>query len=134
MMIGILERATNAMSTASIQISGLRRQTIASLTSQARAQGLSVEGYVKEIIEAEMSISDMARRKTIDEVFAPAQQQFRESGMSEDELDQLVDAARHDQPNKVARLGREWQSCRSQRGGGLGQLTLLSPEPPKTRR
>ena len=90
------------MKTASIQISGLRRQTIASLTSQARAQGLSVEVYVKEIIEAEMSISDMARRKTIDEVFAPAQQQFRESGVSEEELDQLVDAARHDQPTKVA--------------------------------
>jgi len=69
----------------------------------ARAQGLSVEGYVKEIIEAEMSISDMARRKTIDEVFAPAQQQFRESGMSEEELDQLVSAARHDQPTKVTR-------------------------------
>jgi hypothetical protein len=105
MMNGIiLERAKNAMSTASIQISGLRRQTIASLTSQARAQGLSVEGYVKEIIEAEMSISDMARRKTIDEVFAPAQQQFRESGMSEDELDQLVDAARHDHLN-----ARRWR-------------------------
>ncbi len=71
MMSGtILKRAKYPMSTASIQISCLRRQTIASLKSQAEAQGLSVEAYVKEIIEAEMSISDMARRKTIDEVFA----------------------------------------------------------------
>ena len=91
------------MSSASIQISGLRPETIASLKSQAKAQGLSVEGYVKEIIESEMSLSDMARRKTIDEVFAPAQRQFRESGMSEHELDRIVDAARRDQPTKVTR-------------------------------
>jgi len=91
------------MSTASIQISGLRRQTIMSLKSQAKAQGLSVEGYAKEIIETEMSISEMARRKTIDEVFAPVQQQFRESGMSEADLDRLVYPARHDRPVKPVR-------------------------------
>lgn len=91
------------MSTASIHISGLRRRTIASLKSQAKAHGLSVEGYVKEIIEAEMSISEMAKRKTIDEVFAPVQKQFRESGMSETELDRLLEAARHQQPTKVTR-------------------------------
>lgn len=91
------------MSTAPIQISGLRRQTITSLKSQAKAQGLSVERYVKEIIETEMSMSEMARRKTIDEVFAPAQKQFRENGMSETELDRLVDAARHDRPIKPTR-------------------------------
>src|SRR5690349_5197512 len=99
----ILNPSNKVMSTTSIQISGLRRQTIASLKSQAKAQGLSVEGYVREIIEAEMSISEMARHKTIDEVFAPGQQQFRESGMSDEELDRLVDAARHDQQAKVTR-------------------------------
>lgn len=91
------------MSTASIQISGRRRQTITSLKSQAKAQGLSVEGYVKEFIETEMSISEMARRKTIDEVFAAAQKQFRESGMSEADLDRLIDAARHNRPAKPVR-------------------------------
>lgn len=91
------------MSTASIHISGLRSKTIASLKTQAKAHGLSVEGYVKEIIEAEMSISEMAKQKTVDEVFAPAQKQFRESGMSETELDELIDAARHHQPTKVTR-------------------------------
>ncbi|HEX5245227.1 MAG TPA: hypothetical protein VFW23_18345 [Tepidisphaeraceae bacterium] len=91
------------MSTASIQISGLRRETISSLKSKAKAQGLSVEGYVKEIIEAEMSISEMARRKSIDEVFAPAQKQFRESDVSQLDLDRLVDAARHDRPTKPTR-------------------------------
>ena len=91
------------MSTASIQISGLRPQTVASLKSQAKVHGLSVEGYVKEIIEAEMSISEMAKQMTIDQVFAPAQKQFRESGMSEAELDRLIDAARHQKPTKVTR-------------------------------
>lgn len=91
------------MSTASIHISGLRPQTIASLKSQAKANGVTVEGYIKEIIETQMSIGEMARRKTIDEVFVPAQKQFRESGMSETELDRLIDAARHQQPKKVTR-------------------------------
>jgi len=92
------------MSTATtIRVSGLRRQTIDSLKSQAKAQGMSVEGYLRELIETEMSISEMARRKTIDEVFAPAQKQFRDSGKSEEELDRLVDAARTDKQNGVAK-------------------------------
>ena len=80
--------------TSTIHVSGLRRRTIATLRSQARSEGLSVERYVKELIESEMSVTEMARRRSIDEVFAPAQKRFRESGMSEEELDRLVDAAR----------------------------------------
>jgi hypothetical protein len=77
-----------------IHVSGLRRQTIATLKSHAQAEGLSVARYVKDLIETDMSIAEMARNKTIDEIFAPVQKQFRESGMSEEELDRLVDQAR----------------------------------------
>jgi hypothetical protein len=87
----------------SIHVSGLGRQTIASLKSRAKAEGLSVEGYVKELIQAEMSVAEMARRKTIDEVFAPVQKRFRESGMSEEELDRLVDVARTEHYNQVTK-------------------------------
>ena len=86
-----------------IRVSGLRRQTIDSLKCQAKAQGMSVEGYVRELIETELSISEMARRTTIDEALAPAQKQFRESGMSEEELDRLVDAVRTDHSNAVTK-------------------------------
>lgn len=86
-----------------IRVSGLGRQAIASLKSQAAQQGLSIEDYVKELIENDISIAAMARTKTIDEVLAPVQRQFRESGMTEQELDDLVDAARTAHHNKVTK-------------------------------
>lgn len=91
-----------ASASSTIRVSGLGRRIIATLKSQAKAEGLSVEGYVKELIESEMSVTEMARRKTIDDVFAPAQRRFRESGMSEEELDRLVDAARTYHHKQVA--------------------------------
>jgi hypothetical protein len=90
-----------ASTSSTIRVSGLGRRTIATLKSQAKAEGLSVEGYVKELIESEMSVSEMARRKTIDDVFAPAQKRFRESGMTDDDLDRLVDTARTDHHKQV---------------------------------
>ncbi|HTW95234.1 MAG TPA: hypothetical protein VMD30_10595 [Tepidisphaeraceae bacterium] len=90
-----------ASASSTIHVSGLGRRTIATLKSQAKAKGLSVEGYVKELIESEMSVSEMARRKTIDDVFASAQKRFRESGMTDDELDRLVDTARTDHHKQV---------------------------------
>jgi hypothetical protein len=86
-----------------IRVSGLRRQAIASLKSQAAQQGLSLQDYVKELIETDMSIAAMARSKSIDEVFAPVQRQFRESAMTEDELDRLVDTARTAHHNQVTK-------------------------------
>lgn len=86
-----------------IRVSGLQRQTLTALESHARAEGLSVEAYVKELIEADMSISNLARTKSIDEIFAPVQDQFRNSGMSEDELDQLIDTARGEYRKEIAR-------------------------------
>jgi hypothetical protein len=83
-----------ARANSTIQVSGLARRTLSALKTSANAEGLSVEGYVKELIETEMSITEMARTKTIDEVFAPVQKQFRESGMSDRAFAQLVDAAR----------------------------------------
>ncbi|MBV8779800.1 MAG: hypothetical protein JO353_00250 [Phycisphaerae bacterium] len=67
---------------------------------------MSVQGYLKELIESEMSIGDMARRLSIDEVFTLAQKQFKKSGMSDAELDRLVDAARagpRNGPRKVTK-------------------------------
>lgn len=92
-----------ASTSSTIHVSGLGRRTITTLKSQAKAEGLSVEGYVKELIESEMSVTEMARGKTIDEVFGPAQKRFRESGISEEELDRLVDVARSDHHNQITK-------------------------------
>jgi hypothetical protein len=92
-----------SIASSTIQVSGLPRQTLAAMKTHAKAEGLSVEGYVKELIETEISITEMARTKSVDEVFAPIQRQFREGGMSEDDLGQLFDAARGEYRNRTTK-------------------------------
>ena len=59
-----------ASATSTIHVSGVDRREMASLKSRAKAKGLSVEGYVKDLIDSDLSIAELARCKTIDEVFA----------------------------------------------------------------
>ena len=83
-----------AEATATLRVSGLGKGKLAALRKQAKTLGLSTEGYAKQLIEEGVSLEQLARTKTFDELFAPVQARFRESGMTEDELDKLVDAAR----------------------------------------
>jgi hypothetical protein len=82
------------MATMTIQVSGLGRQEIAKLRAQAKTLGLSAEGYAKQLIQDGILLEHVARTKTFDELYAPAQAAFRESGMTEEELGHLVDQAR----------------------------------------
>ena len=52
----------------------------------ARELGTTAEQYVHSLIDA--------ANMTFDEILAPARKSFRESGMTEDELDELVNRAR----------------------------------------
>ena len=79
---------------ATIQVSGLGKNKLAALREQAKALGMSAEGYARHLIEEGISLELQARTRTFDELFAPAQARFRKSGMSEVDLDQLVDRAR----------------------------------------
>ncbi len=83
-----------AATTATIQVSGLNKQKLAVLRKQAKTIGMSLEGYAKHLIEEGISFERLARTKTFDELFAPAQSRFRKSGMSEGDLDRLADRAR----------------------------------------
>jgi len=77
-----------------IQVSGLKKEKMAMLRQQAKALGMNIEGYARHLIEEGISLERNARTKTFDELFAPVQARFRESGMSEEDLDRLVNAAR----------------------------------------
>ncbi len=77
-----------------IQVSGLRKDKLAALRKQAKALGMSAEGYAKQLIEEGISLELRARTETFDELFAPVQARFRKSGMTEQALDKLVDEAR----------------------------------------
>lgn len=59
------------------------------LEEKARNQGKDVAEYVENLIE-----KDIDRRKTLDEILAPLRKDFAESGMTEDELDELIESER----------------------------------------
>ncbi len=59
------------------------------LEEKARNQGKDVAEYVENLIE-----KDIDRRKTLDEILAPLRKDFAESGMTEDELDKLIESER----------------------------------------
>jgi hypothetical protein len=84
------------MSSASstLHISGLAKDKLRTLRAHAKEAGLTPEKYAKHLIEEAISIERRARTTTIDELFAPVQKQFHESGMTEEELDKLIDSAR----------------------------------------
>jgi hypothetical protein len=94
------------MAASTIQISGLGKGKLAALRAQAKARGMSAERYARQLIEEGISLERQARSTTFDELFAPVQARFREGGMSEDELDRLVDAARTRHRRRTSRKSR----------------------------
>jgi len=59
------------------------------LEEKARNQGKDVSAYVENLIE-----KDIDHRKTLDEILAPIRKNFAESGMSEEDLDALIETER----------------------------------------
>jgi hypothetical protein len=61
------------------------------LKQKASAKGCAVDDYVENLIER-----DVNRQKTLDEIFAPVRQEFKEQGMTEEGLDDLIYQARRE--------------------------------------
>lgn len=61
------------------------------LQQRAVASGQNVEAYVERLIEKALS-----GPPSIDELLAPVRKEFAESGMTEDELDALIEEAREE--------------------------------------
>jgi hypothetical protein len=59
------------------------------LEERARSNGKEVAEYVEDLIE-----KDIDRPKKLDEILAPLRKNFAESGMSEEELDELIESER----------------------------------------
>src|SRR5438046_923878 len=75
------------MSTLSIR--GLRPAQLKALDRKAKHSGQTTAQYVRGFIERVL-LSD----QTFDEILRPIREDFRKSGITEDELDQIVDRAR----------------------------------------
>ena len=59
------------------------------LEKRAKDNGFDVNGYVKKLIE-----KDVNREQTIDEILAPFRKSVEESGLNDEELDNLFTEAR----------------------------------------
>ena len=60
------------------------------LIKKAQAAGLDVQSYVERIVRV------AAARPPIDEVLRPVREAFRASGMTDDELGDLLEKAKHE--------------------------------------
>lgn len=80
------------MQTATLEVKGLRFETLTALGEKARELGKSVEEYVRELIEDDLALSG----STFDEILAPIRKEVAESGITDEELDDLFLEARRD--------------------------------------
>ena len=75
--------------TESIEISGLLPGTREAIEELGRRKGKSAEEYLRMLIEAEI-----LSEQSFSEILAPIRRSFRESGMTEEQLDALFEEAR----------------------------------------
>ena len=59
------------------------------LEEKAKSSGKDVSEYVEDLIE-----KNIDRPKTLGEILAPVRKNFAESGMTEEELDELIETER----------------------------------------
>lgn len=78
-----------SLETGTLEITGLRFETVQALKDKARAAGKTVEDYLRTVIEA-----DVLADQSFSEILEPIRRSFDESGMSEDDLDTLFAEAR----------------------------------------
>jgi len=75
--------------TETIEITGLPEGTSEAIKALSRSKGKSTEEYLRTLIEAEI-----LSEQTFAEILAPIREGFRESGMTEEQLDTLFEEAR----------------------------------------
>ena len=73
---------------------GLGKQKMMAVVAKARRLGLSPARYIKQLVEEDLAIENDAQSMTLAQIMAPVRKEFRESGMTEEELAAVVSAAR----------------------------------------
>lgn len=84
-----------------LTIKELPPEIFQSLAFLAKEKNKSVEEYVKEMIEVKV-----LSRQTFDEILAPIRQDFKESSMTEADLDALFREARENVYREKVKNGR----------------------------
>ena len=89
------------MSTLSFRDFGLPPSLLKAVEKRARSAGTTARQYVRLLIER-----DLLAEKSFDEILRPIRADFRKSGISEAELDEIVERARNATKRKPARSRR----------------------------
>ena len=79
------------MQTQTLEITGLRLDTLEAIGQKARQAGKTISEYVRDVIETEV-----AGDQTFAQILEPIRRSFDDSGMTEAELDDLVKLAREE--------------------------------------
>ena len=86
---------TPGMSTASLADIGLAPAQLRAVERKARRAGTTARDYVRALVER-----DLVSGQSFDEILRPVRADFRRSGVTEAQLDRLVDRARR-KPNPM---------------------------------
>lgn len=76
--------------THNIEVTGISEETLRLLDERVRQRGGDRSGYVRQVLDKDL------RSPTLTELLAPFRQQVAESGVDDEELDQLFSEARDD--------------------------------------
>ncbi len=77
------------MQTGTLEINGIPAEILNALSKRAEQAGKTAADYVRELIEV-----DILASRPFAEILAPIREDFRRSGMSEDEFDALIEKER----------------------------------------
>ena len=75
--------------TETIEITGLPEGTTEAIRELSQSKGKSADEYLRTLIEAEL-----LSQQSFAEILAPIREDFRKSGMTEEQLDSLFEEAR----------------------------------------
>jgi hypothetical protein len=89
------------MSSITLEDLGLRPGQLKALASKAKRQGKSRAEYVRSLVER-----DLLADQSFDEILKPVRDGFRRSGVTEDQLDEIVSAARKATSTRRKRTSR----------------------------
>lgn len=100
------------MSTLSLQGIGLRPTQLKAIEKKAKFAGKSAAEYVRLLIERDL-LADLP----FDEILRPIREDFRQSGITESQLDEIVRRARHQSRSRASapknRKARQRAVCRA---------------------
>lgn len=74
-----------------VEVTGLRTETLEALSAKARQAGKTIGEYIRNLLETEV-----AAEQPFAQILEPIRRSFDESGLTEAELDQLIEAAREE--------------------------------------